>query len=85
MLRNCRKKCALDRDWVALPQRTNEFQQLVHFIEERLAGSGATVTESKLLADSVTGEQREVDIVIEIDGPATASNRGGMHRDWATR
>jgi hypothetical protein len=48
-----------------MPQRTNPFQQLVHLIEQLLAPRGATVTESKQFIDQVTGEKREVDIVIE--------------------
>src|SRR5215208_4058954 len=48
-----------------MPQRTNPFQQLVHLIEQLLTSHGATVTESKEFIDQVTGEKREVDIVIE--------------------
>jgi hypothetical protein len=48
-----------------MPQRTNEFQQLVHLIESQLAPHDATVTESKEFIDHVTGEKREVDITIE--------------------
>jgi hypothetical protein len=48
-----------------MPKRTNRFQQLVHLIEHQLAAHEATVTESKEFTDQVTGQQREVDIVIE--------------------
>jgi hypothetical protein len=48
-----------------MPKRTNPFQQLVHLIEHQLAPYEATVTESKEFTDTVTGQQREVDIVIE--------------------
>jgi hypothetical protein len=48
-----------------MPKRTNPFQQLVHLIEHQLAAHEATVTESKEFTDQVTGEQREVDIVVE--------------------
>jgi len=48
-----------------MPQRTNDFQQLVHRIELALARPGRTVTESRELVDSATGAPREVDVVIE--------------------
>lgn len=47
-----------------MPKRTNEFQKLV-FLVKKHAASGATVTESKLLRDRITGAEREVDICIE--------------------
>jgi hypothetical protein len=47
-----------------MPKRTNEFQQLVFLLQAQL-GSGAKVTESKLLTDKTTGHEREVDIVVE--------------------
>ena len=48
-----------------MPKRSNEFQHLVTLIERLLADPDARVTESKELIDRVTGELREVDIVIE--------------------
>jgi len=48
-----------------MPKRTNPFQQLVHLIEHQLAPHEATVTESKEFVDQVTGQKREVDVVIE--------------------
>lgn len=49
-----------------MPKRTNPFQRLIHRIESLLhEHTDATVTESKELLDLVTGETREVDIVIE--------------------
>jgi hypothetical protein len=48
-----------------MPQRTNPFQQLVHLIEHQLAPHEATVIESKEFIDQVTGQKREVDVVIE--------------------
>ncbi|MGE0190373.1 MAG: restriction endonuclease [Steroidobacteraceae bacterium] len=47
-----------------MPARTNEFQQVIHMIQHQLAGD-AVVTESKMLTNVRTGEEREVDIVIE--------------------
>src|SRR5687767_13471278 len=53
-----------------MPKRTNEFQRLILLIERQLAEDGATVCESRLLTDAVTGEAREVDVVIEVrNGP----------------
>jgi hypothetical protein len=50
-----------------MPQRTNRFQHLISTIESILATArpGTTVTESKELVDKITGDRREVDIVIE--------------------
>ena len=48
-----------------MPARSNEFQQLVFLIKKVLEPSTATVTESKLLTDRITGEKREVDVCIE--------------------
>lgn len=47
-----------------MPQRSNSFQKLVKILNERLDSSWS-VTESKMFTDSITGEKREVDIVIE--------------------
>lgn len=47
-----------------MPRRSNDFQRLVFLIKSQLA-IGATVTESKLMADRQTGAAREVDIVVE--------------------
>ena len=46
-----------------MPRCTNAFQRLILLINASLA-AGATVEESVLLPDSVTGELREVDILI---------------------
>jgi len=48
-----------------MPKRTNRFQQLITLIEHSLQGQGANVFESRELIDRVTGQPREVDIVIE--------------------
>ena len=52
-----------------MPQRSTEFQKLVYLVRTHSA-AGSTVTESKMLIDSKTGEEREVDIYIEsnVDG-----------------
>ncbi len=47
-----------------MPVRSNIFQRLVAAIHSEL-GPGWRVTESRLLEDSRTGEQREVDVVTE--------------------
>ncbi|MCP3782250.1 hypothetical protein NLX85_02545 [Micromonospora sp. A3M-1-15] len=48
-----------------MPKRSTPFQAIVRLVRQHFAQPGATVTESKLLRDSVLGVQREVDIVIE--------------------
>jgi hypothetical protein len=47
-----------------MPKRTNDFQKLVYLVRVNLA-AGATVTESKMLTDRLTGRKREVDVCIE--------------------
>jgi len=47
-----------------MPKRTNEFQKIVFLVKKHVA-TGATVTESKLLRDRITGTEREVDIYVE--------------------
>ena len=51
-----------------IPKRTNQFQQLIHSIHLQL-DKDAKVTESKFLRDLITGVDREVDIVIEVETP----------------
>lgn len=46
-----------------MPKRSNQFQQLVLLINNTLAGN-ACVTESAMLTDKISGEQREVDVLI---------------------
>src|SRR5688572_13707857 len=48
-----------------MPPRSNQFQRLVFLVKKVLAPTGATVTESKMLIDRETGDEREVDICIE--------------------
>lgn len=48
-----------------MPKRTNAFQDLIALLESQLAPAEARIFESKLLLDLRTGEEREVDIVIE--------------------
>lgn len=48
-----------------MPKRTNEFQQLIHYIYSQLVPEGATVTESALLKERNSDSEREVDILIE--------------------
>ena len=47
-----------------MPKRSNEFQKLVYLVRVNLS-AGATVTESKLLRDRITGQEREVDVCVE--------------------
>jgi hypothetical protein len=46
-----------------MPQRTNQFQRLVALLNTTLAGQ-ARVIESAMLKDKVTGEDREVDVLL---------------------
>ena len=50
-----------------MPARSNEFQQLVFLVKKVLSPTTATVTESKLLTDLQTGDEREVDVCIEAE------------------
>jgi len=53
-----------------MPKRTNPFQSLVFQLTRQLQPLGAKVEESRLLIDKTTGEEREVDIVVEFkSGP----------------
>ena len=47
-----------------MPARTNEFQKLIYLMKHNLA-EGATVTESKMLNDLISGDQVEVDVCVE--------------------
>lgn len=51
----------------SMPQRTNEFQDLIDLLERQLAPAGATIHASHLMKDANSGEDREIDIVIESD------------------
>jgi hypothetical protein len=46
-----------------MPQRSTEFQRLIKLIEQQRAGN-ATIRESAMLLDRLTGRKREVDITI---------------------
>lgn len=48
-----------------MPKRSNKFQRLVLLLQQQLAGSGAVVTESKMMVDRKTGELAEVDVAVE--------------------
>jgi len=47
-----------------MPRRSNNFQKLVYYITSQLAAYNDVVSESEMLADSHSGELREVDIFI---------------------
>lgn len=49
-----------------MPRRSNRFQKLVFLLKKQLADR-ASVTESKMLKDLVTGREREVDVCIETE------------------
>lgn len=46
-----------------MPARTNDFQAVVYFVKKHIAPD-AVVKESAMLVDRVTGEKREVDVLI---------------------
>ena len=48
-----------------MPQRTNDFQQVVALVQRALAPEGAIITESALVETSTEGETREIDVLIE--------------------
>src|SRR5262245_4856561 len=49
-----------------MPQRSNDFQRLVAFVQRALAPTGARITESAMVPSVVVGGEREVDILIEV-------------------
>jgi len=51
-----------------MPRRTNPFQHLITLIEATTHTDSTTVGESVELEDKITGQQREVDIVINVSG-----------------
>ncbi len=48
-----------------MPKRSNAFQQAILLVKKELAGTSAIVRESAMLPNAVTGDKREVDILIE--------------------
>jgi hypothetical protein len=48
-----------------MPKRTNEFQRLILSINNHFASKSAKVTESAMLFDPTTEQDREIDILIE--------------------
>lgn len=48
-----------------MPKRTNDFQELIKKIYEKIVPEGGTVTESKMVYDKEAGILREVDILVE--------------------
>lgn len=58
-----------------MPPRTNAFQRLIALLTATLAGH-ADVTESAMLQDRVTGEQREVDILVTATNATYKVNLG---------
>ncbi len=64
-----------------MPKRTNTFQAVMFMIKNHIAAD-ATVTESKELTDLVSGEGREVDVVIEANVAGHTVLVGLECRDW---
>lgn len=50
-----------------MPKRSNSFQQLILLLHRELIPAGATITESRLDPDPISGEPREVDIKIDYE------------------
>jgi hypothetical protein len=65
-----------------MPPRTNAFQRLVTLLSAALAGH-ARVTESAMLADRVTGESREVDVLLVSTTATYQVNLGIEVISWA--
>lgn len=47
-----------------MPKRSNQFQRLAAAVHQRMSPQGWEVTESQMLLDAITGELREVDVVV---------------------
>lgn len=65
-----------------MPPRTNPFQRLVTLLTATLAGH-ARVTESAMLQDRVTGEKREVDVLVVATTATYQVNLGIEVISWA--
>lgn len=65
-----------------MPRRTNAFQRLVLLLTATLAGH-ARVTESAMLRDKVTGELREVDVLVEVTAASYPVTLGLEVVAWA--
>ena len=53
-----------------MPQRSNDFQELVSLIQKALAPAGARITDSALVDIPGLGDSREIDVLIETEvGP----------------
>jgi hypothetical protein len=50
-----------------MPARTNQFQRLVYEVERQLAALGAVVEESAMVPERLSGDLREVDILVSLD------------------
>ena len=48
-----------------MPQRTNHYQKLMLYVNQALASTSASITESAMLWDKESKQDREVDILIE--------------------
>lgn len=68
-----------------MPQRTTPRQRIVYLAKRHLAGTDATVTESKYLADLDTGEPREIDVVIRGEVGGETITIGVEVIEWTRR
>lgn len=48
-----------------MPRRTNTFQELIELIERQLAPTGAHVINSAMVPETLSGNLREIDILIK--------------------
>ena len=67
-----------------MTKRTNDFQKLIRMLTQ-LLGDNAVVEESKMLADLVSGDPREVDIYAEGTFAGHTANIGIECRDHKRR
>ena len=65
-----------------MPPRTNAFQRLITLLSATLAGN-TRVIESAMLADRITGEPREVDILLVATTATYQVNLGVEVISWA--
>ncbi len=68
-----------------MPKRTNEFQQLMHYIYGQMVPEGATVAESVFIKERDGGSEREVDILIEHEVAGTKLRIAVECRDRSRR
>jgi len=65
----CSRRCARPRcrgppSVKVVPKRSNDFQKVIYYVRKHIAPD-AVVRESVMLTDKITGEPREVDVLVE--------------------